>query len=257
MVEHVGDALTVTSPGGFPGTVRPENIITHPSSPRYRSLAEAMASLRLAEREGIGVDRMVGDMLALGRPEPEIIEMEGPAVRVSLLGGEPDREIIGLLGALEPHEATQDLDIVLLVDHLSRKVFIDIEGASRVLQRSVGETEAAIGRARRTTIEGQPLVVDIHGVPAGHVTAFRLSDVARQRLPTRTGQATSGVARNRLILRWANSRGRISSTETADLTGLSVVRAGQILTDLEQEGELEPGRQNRIGRGFFYRPADP
>ena len=67
-VEHVGDILTVTSPGGFIGGIGPSNIITHPSVPRYRSLAEAMAVLRLAEREGIGVDRMVSDMLAVGRP---------------------------------------------------------------------------------------------------------------------------------------------------------------------------------------------
>ncbi len=51
-IEHIGDTLTVTCPGGLPGDVRPDNIITHPSSPRYKSLAEAMAALRLAEREG-------------------------------------------------------------------------------------------------------------------------------------------------------------------------------------------------------------
>ncbi|EQD37499.1 transcriptional regulator, partial [mine drainage metagenome] len=48
-VEHVGDLLTVTSPGGFIGGITPSNIITHPAVPRYRSLAEAMATLRLAE----------------------------------------------------------------------------------------------------------------------------------------------------------------------------------------------------------------
>lgn len=44
VVEHVGDALTVTSPGGFVGGIDETNIITHPAVPRYRSLAEAMAS---------------------------------------------------------------------------------------------------------------------------------------------------------------------------------------------------------------------
>ena len=67
VIEHVGDTLTVTSPGGFLGGVTPDNIITHPAVPRYRNLSEAMAALGLAEREGIGVDRMVRDMLAIGR----------------------------------------------------------------------------------------------------------------------------------------------------------------------------------------------
>lgn len=67
----------MTSSGGFIGGITPSNIITHPAVPRYRSLAEAMASLWLGEREGIGVDRMVRDMLAIGRPEPGISEIAG------------------------------------------------------------------------------------------------------------------------------------------------------------------------------------
>lgn len=255
-VEHTGDTLTVTSPGGFPGGVRPENIITHPSSPRYRSLAEAMASLRLAEREGVGVDRMVGDMLALGRPEPEITELPGPSVRVSLLGGDPDPEVIRFLGDLDPPHAARDLDVVLLVDHLTRHGFVDTATAQPVLQRPAGETSAAIDRAAATTVGGQPVIVPVNGVPDGHPPAYRLSDSARERLPGRVGQLNSGAARNRLILAWARTRGRVSSTEVADLTGLSVVRSGQILTELEERGDLAPGKEVKLGRGFFYTPTD-
>ena len=76
-VEHIGDQMIVTSPGGFIGGVSATNIITHPAVPRYRSLAEAMASLRLAEREGTGVDRMIRNMLAIGQPAPEFYGARG------------------------------------------------------------------------------------------------------------------------------------------------------------------------------------
>ena len=72
-VEHIGDRMIVTSPGGFIGGVTVENIITHPATPRYRSLAEAVGALRLAEREGVGVDRMIRDMQAIGLPAPEVL----------------------------------------------------------------------------------------------------------------------------------------------------------------------------------------
>jgi ATP-dependent DNA helicase RecG len=255
-VEHTGDTLTVTSPGGLPGGVRPDNIITHPSSPRYKCLAEAMASLRLAEREGIGVDRMVGDMLALGRPEPEIAELEGPSVRVSLIGGDPDPEVIRFLSDLRPPKAVKDLDIVLLVDHLTSHGFVDTATAQLLLQRPPGETTAAIQRGLDTTIDGQSIIVPINGVPLGHPPAYRLSDVARDRLPGRLSQLRSASGRNWVILTWARARGRVSSTEVADLTGLSLVRSGQILTELEQQGELAPGKEVKLGRGFFYTPAD-
>jgi hypothetical protein len=36
---------------------------------------------------------------------------------------------------------------------------------------------------------------------------------------------------------------------------LSVPYAGSLLTALEEQGLLIPGRSNKAGRGFFYLPA--
>lgn len=58
-----------------------------------------------------------------------------------------------------------------------------------------------------------------------------------------------------MILEWARARGRVSSTEVADLAGVAQNYAGKLLTELERQGHLEPGRPNRSGRGFFYRPV--
>ena len=47
-----------------------------------------------------------------------------------------------------------------------------------------------------------------------------------------------------------------SRIEVADLTGLSKVSAGKLLTALADAGHLEGSRPERIGRGFFYVPAN-
>jgi ATP-dependent DNA helicase RecG len=57
-----------------------------------------------------------------------------------------------------------------------------------------------------------------------------------------------------MLLAWANRRGRISSTEAADLADLTVSYAGTTLTSLAADGLIVPGRANRAGRGFFYKP---
>ena len=62
------------------------------------SLKRRMATLRLGEREGIGVDRIVRDMLAIGRPEPEISEITGlSAAGIRLLLFRARRKIARLL----------------------------------------------------------------------------------------------------------------------------------------------------------------
>ncbi len=256
VVEHVGDNLTVTSPGGFIGGVSPSNIITHPSVPRYRSLADAMARLHLAEREGIGVDRMVRDMLASGLREPQISEVAGPYVRVSLIGGTPDRQFAELVAQFEPANAGTDVNALLIIDHLTRHGWIDIEHAAPLLQRPTAETSAAIAQLGEVSVQRNRLIVPVDGVPKGKPPAWRLGNRARRVLRSRTSELTSPDGRRRVILEWAAARGRVSSTETADLVGVSVPYAGTLLGDLENAGLLRPGRAQRMGRGFYYVPID-
>ena len=259
-IEHVGDTLTVTSPGGFLGGVTPENIITHPAVPRYRSLSEAMATLGLAEREGIGVDRMVRDMLAIGRPAPVIAEVDGPYVRVVLLGGNPDAVIVALVATLAPAWAGS-VDSLLLIEHLTRHGWVDADTAAPVLQRSSpAEAEEAIRRLADAHLDpgdSASVITPVQGIPAHHPRAFRLSDTARERLAHRLGSLRAPEGRDALILDWSRARGRVSSTEAADLTGLSMVSAGKLLTALADSGLLEGSRPNRKGRGFFYVPVNP
>lgn len=255
VVEHVGDVVTVTSPGGFIGGIRPSNIITHPAVPRYRSLAEATAALGLAEREGIGVDRMVRDMLAAGRPEPEISEVQGPYVRVGLIGGDPDLQLMDLLSVIEPASVAEDVDALLLIDHLCRWGWIDVAAAMSVVQRPPAETDASIARLAAARIVPGRVIVAVHGVPIDQPAAYRLSDEVKAVLRRRLEVLRKGEGRNALILGWARSRGRVSSTEVADLAGVSVPYAGTLLKGLAADGLLEPGRENKAGRGFFYVPV--
>ena len=152
LVEHIDDMLIVSSPGGFVAGITAENIITHPPKPRYRSLAAAMAALGLGEREGIGVDRMVGAMLASGLPKPAIVEIKGPYVRVTLFGGDPDRETIELLAAVEPPALTRDVEILMLLDVLCRRGWVDAPTAAPRAPAQVGRD----GRAARPAPPSTP-----------------------------------------------------------------------------------------------------
>lgn len=255
-IEHIGGRVTVMSPGGFMGGVGPSNIITHPSAPRYRSLAEAVASLRLAEREGVGVDRMVRDMLALGHPAPEITEIDGPYIRIVLVGGPPILPIVSLLAALEPAETARDVDMLLSLHQLLQHGWFDVESLAPVLQRTRTETASAISRLTAARVAEAPIIVTVRGVPPGQPSAYRFSDALRERLAKEGVGRADAVVRSARLLAWARARGRISSTEVADLTGLSIPYAGTLLASFEEEGALRKGRANRMGRGFFYVPTE-
>ena len=256
LVEHIDDMLMVSSPGGFIGGITPENIITHPPKPRYRSLAGAMATLGLGEREGIGVDRMVGAMLASGLSRPVIVEIAGPYVRVTLFGGDPDRETIEFLGSIEPPALAGDVEILMLIDVLCRYGWVDAPTAAPALQRRASEMDERLDRLLRLRVAGKRIVVPVKGIPSSASRAYRLSAVARGRLAVRLAPLSGREAHRDVAIEWARARGRVSSTELADLTGVHTSTAGRMLKALSEEGLLTPSSDVKAGRGFHYVPTD-
>lgn len=70
-VKHYPDRIIIESPGSFPEGISVENIITHPSVPRNKLIAETLQRLKYVQRSGQGVDIMYQRMLMDGKPYPE------------------------------------------------------------------------------------------------------------------------------------------------------------------------------------------
>lgn len=254
-VEHTGVSLRVTSPGGFYGGVNPTNIITHPSSSRNRALTELFAKLRLAEREGVGVDRMVGEMLRLGHDVPEIEEIDGPYVRTALVGDAADSAWLDWLSAIDPVETGEDLNSLLLLRHLVDEGWVDIRTAVPLLQLNNAETQGAVRRLGRATLDGESPLVLIPGIPDDQPPAWALSAGTRNALQERDRTANSSRAwptRRKIARTYAQTRGRISTTELGGIVGIKATNAGSTLKELEQDGLIRASRPNRRGAGFFY-----
>ena len=91
--------ITITSPGGFPPDVRPENILFR-QSPRNRRLAEAMARCGLVERSGQGADRMFMAALLEGKLPPDFQGSSAESVQVILHGTVQDEAFVTFLDRL-------------------------------------------------------------------------------------------------------------------------------------------------------------
>lgn len=259
VVEHIGRTLTVTSPGGFVGGVTPQNIITHPSQPRNRALAEIFAKLRLAEREGIGVDRMYREMISIGYPEPSITQIDGPYVRTALVGETLDEGWIRFLSRIAPAEARTDLTMVMLLRRLVHDLWVDAASTVGYLQLDETETRAALRTLATLTAGNAPVAVEVAGTPTETEPAWTLSTSARALLAA--DDEAAGVTRRApdratTALAWARARGRISTTELGSIVGAYPANVSAVLRGLEHKNQLAPSRPNRSGRGFYYLPVD-
>ncbi len=250
VIEHIGSTLTVTSPGGFPEGVTSANVLTHPSTSRNRSLVDLLARLRIAERQGIGIDLITTELLRLGHVRPEIEELP-LAVQVTLVGGPPKQEWIRWLNQIQPRKLNHNVNALLLLDHLRRYWWVDAEAAAPVLQTNAVRAQRAISELAAATWTEKPVLELISGTPPGSQPAYRLNPAARSLIG---GAKTTDRAE--IGLHWARARGRISSTELASILGARPTNMRSVLEKLVTEGLITPGREGHRGAGFFYRPTE-
>ena len=70
-VKHYLDRIVIENPGAFPEGVSEKNIITHPSTPRNKLIAETLQRLKYVQRTGQGVDIIYREMISSGKPYPQ------------------------------------------------------------------------------------------------------------------------------------------------------------------------------------------
>ncbi len=69
-VKQYPDRIVIENPGGFLDGITENNIITHPSFPRNKLIAETLQNLKYVQRTGQGVDSIFRDMVSMGKPYP-------------------------------------------------------------------------------------------------------------------------------------------------------------------------------------------
>ena len=90
VVEHTGEVLRVTSPGGFTQQADPLEVLEHPPATRNPTLVAALRELRITASAGRGLNAMFAAMRECGFPEPSISELHRAAVKVTLTPAEDD-----------------------------------------------------------------------------------------------------------------------------------------------------------------------
>lgn len=143
-IEHSPERLTITSPGGLVAGVAPENILTHPSTPRHRLLAEAISLCQLAERTGQGIDRAYREMLRAGKSPPSIADL-GLLVRTDLIGGIGNDAFVRYIRDL-PDDLSSDVDVLIALSLLRTSTSIDAHHLAPVIQRGPSDAQDVLAR---------------------------------------------------------------------------------------------------------------
>jgi ATP-dependent DNA helicase RecG len=230
-------ALEVLSPGGFTGGVNQDNVLSQRFA-RYPALSDLFRALRLAEKQGVGVDRMYREMISFGHRPPRITEQVGPRVRTRLVGGPPLVPVMSLVQTVQPAWRRRDTRIAMILYTLLRDPFLTADGAARALQTDVGDAREALDGACATAVDGEPLVVpfkDAVVLSQGVLRRLERDDAGLANLRRRgllTYRRPDAEGGRQVVEAWLAAHDRITSGDYATLTGLTQAGAKRALDRL-------------------------
>lgn len=93
------ERLVVTSPGGFPPGITPDNAINK-QSPRNRRIAEILAKCGLVERSGQGMNLMFENSIKEAKALPSFVGTDAYDVKLTLHGVVLDKNILVLINRI-------------------------------------------------------------------------------------------------------------------------------------------------------------
>jgi ATP-dependent DNA helicase RecG len=251
-VDHSPSVLAITSPGPLVAGVNPDNILTHPSKPRNRCLANAASISELAEEIGRGVDRMYREMIRSGRPTPSITEAYDHT-RVALIGDAPNTSIARYVGQL-PAEVRDDTDAMIIILKLCGTRTVTAEQMAPLLQKGVDEAEASLRHLARDVVA---VIEPTRQTFRRARPVYRLREDALKQLGSAVPYArhTADEIERRVVLH-VREYGRITNATVQNLFNVKSDRANQILKELRERQILTKTSEAQRGPSVEYGPGD-
>lgn len=150
VVQQYPSRLVVSSPGGLPAGVTPENILNE-TVPRNRRLAENLERTGLVERSGQGFDMMYRQALTQGKAQPDLGGTDAWRVQVTLAGKVINEVLLVFLQRLEDFQREHlSLDDLMLLSVLSQDHTVPEALKDRVPALQAAGLVEVVGRGRGT-----------------------------------------------------------------------------------------------------------
>ena len=249
-IEHTPDSLRISSPGGLVYGVTPDNILSHPSTPRNRLLLETVTLLQVAERTGQGVDRTYRSLLRSGKKPPVFLDT-GDRVDVQIEGGSGNAAFARYVRGQLPESMSSDLDVLLVLDMLCSQRRVAAPDVSRIIQRTSGDAQRVLARMVEAATVVPTRRTATHAYPQYELTASALVGLGLAVLYNK--RKAEGAEEK--ILEHVREYGYITNQTIRRLLDVEVYAARDVLSDLVKRGLIVKSAGPARGPSVRYEPG--
>lgn len=239
-VKHYPDKIVIENPGAFLDGITEENIITHPSVPRNKLIAETLQHLKYVQRTGQGVDIIFREMLSSGKPFPEY-KSYNDAVSLTIYSAVDDVDFVKFI-ANEENELgrTFSLSELMILRYLKDNRKITMSEAESLIQEARDQAQNACNNLKRYGL------IELSGNE--YMLTAKIYDELKNSVDYTKDKAIQYIKAREMILEYIRDRGFINNELVRELCGFSQKQARIILQRMRKENLIELSEKGRYAK---------
>lgn len=242
-VKHYPDRIVIENPGTFPEGVNENNIITHPSTPRNKLIAETLQRLKYVQRTGQGVDIIFREMISSGKPYPQY-HAYSEAVTLTIFSVIDDVNFVKFIASEQDKlQKMLPLPELMILRYLTDNKRIILSEAQKLTQLPLAETRKSCNNLVRDGLIG------LSGKE--YMLTAKVYDAIKSDVEYTQDTVIRYVKAKSMIEEYLQSAEFITNEKIRELCGFTRQQARTTLDRMRSEGILRLEGQGRVAR--YYR----
>lgn len=226
-VKQYPDRIVIENPGGFLDGITEDNIITHPSIPRNKLIAETLQNLKYVQRTGQGVDIIYKDMVSMGKPYPRYRSFND-AVSLTIFSAIDNTEFVKFITEVQDKNSK----IMSLAEMMILRDLLDnrreqLSELSRKVQKSLDETKKSCNELISSGL--------IEIVGKEYMLTAKVYEALKSDVEYTRDKTVQYIKAKNMILEYLQTNDQITSAKIQEMCGFTKQQARSVIDKMRSE----------------------
>lgn len=243
-VKQYPDRIVIENPGGFLEGITENNIITHPSVPRNKLIAETLQNLKYVQRTGQGVDIIFKDMVSMGKPYPRY-RSYNDAVSLTIYSAVDSTEFVKFITEVqEKNSRIMSLAEMMILRNLMDNRKEQLSTLASVVQKSLDETKKSCNELVNNGL--------IEVVGKEYMLTAKVYEALKSDVEYTRDKTIQYIRAKNMILEYLQSNDKITSAKIQDMCGFTKQQARSVLDKMRNEKLIDINKKGN--KSYYFKP---
>lgn len=239
-VKHYPDKIVIENPGGFLEGITEKNIITHPSVPRNKLIAETLQRLKYVQRTGQGVDIIFREMVSMGKPYP-VYRVFSDAVQLTIASATEYKDFVKfIVKEQDTKQISLSLSELMIMRYVTDNRQINLDKAQELTQASEDEVRRSLVNLVRYGL------LETSG--KDYMLTARVYEAVKSDVEYTRDKKIQYIRAKEMITEYIKMQGSITKVTVQELCGFTEKQARNTLEKMHREGVIKLANSGRYAK---------